>query len=126
MIPLGTARPDADGGFRSPFTVRARGDLVVYLEGQTVTTLDAEGRKIAQAEVPWRAVNTMIDGTGQVWVQVLGGVSTGYNLMLLTDELDLIGQAIIPRFRDAYGDYVLTTRRDSLNAELLILSRRNY
>lgn len=126
MIPLDTVLPRADGGFRSPFIIRARGDLVVYLRDHTVTTLDVQGREIARQQVPWRTANAVIDGGGRVWVQVFGGIRGGSNLMLFTRELELIGQAIIPRFRDAFGDYVLSLRRDSLDVETMVLSRLKH
>lgn len=123
MIELGTAPLNADGGFTSPFAIRARRDLVVYLNGYTVTTLDIQGRLIAQRQIPWRTFNAVIDASGRVWIQVFGDASGGYNLMQFTRELELVGQAIVPRFRDAFGDYVLSTRLDSLNVEVLVLSR---
>ena len=127
LIPLDTVLPDPGGGFSSTFMVRARGDIVVILRDHTVTTMDVQGRQIAQRQIPWRsAYNAFVDGTGRVWVQVVGGVRGGYNLMLFTRELELIGQAIIPHFRDAFGDYVLSVRRDSLDVETMILSRLKH
>lgn len=126
VFPLDTVLPEVDGSVESPFIMNARGDLVVYLRDQTVTTLDAQGREIARRQVPWQTFYPFIDGTGRVWVQVFGGVREGMNLMLLTRELELIGQAIIPGFRDAYGDYVLSARRDSLDVQTMILSRLTH
>lgn len=123
VLQLETVSPEADGSVSSPFIANARGDLVVYVRDQTVTTLDVQGREIARRQVPWHTFYPFIDGTGRVWVQVFGGVREGMNLMLLTRELELIGQAIIPGFRDAYGDYVLSVRRDSLDVQTMILSR---
>lgn len=68
--------------------------------------------------------NVSIDGSGRVWVQVLGGVSDGYSMMRLTRELEALGRAVVPRFRDAFGDFIVSEEKDSLDVETFVLWKR--
>lgn len=89
-----------------------------------VATFDHRGRPIAMTKLPWRVVFfPRIDASGRVWVQVRGGNRDGYNLVLFDRRLRKLGTAVIRRFRDAFGDYVLSARPDELGVESLVLSR---
>lgn len=105
-------------------SVVARGDLIVYSRDNEVATFDHRGRPIAMTKLPWRVVFfPRIDASGRVWVQVRGGNRDGYNLVLFDRRLRKLGTAVIRRFRDAFGDYVLSARPDELGVESLVLSR---
>lgn len=124
LVPLDTVPYAPDGTVEHGFLVAARGDLVAYARGRSVATLDADGRHIATRELPWTVFNVSIDGSGRVWVQVLGGVSDGYNMMRFTRKLEPLGRAVIPRFRDAFGDFIVSEEKDSLDVETFVLWKR--
>lgn len=82
------------------------------------------GWNIATRELPWRVFNVSIDGSGRVWVQVLGGVPDGYHMMRFTRELEPLGRSVVPRFRDAFGDFIVSEEKDSLDVETFVFWKR--
>lgn len=124
LVPLDTVTQAPDGTVEHGFLVAARHDIVAYARGRWIATMDRHGRHIARRALPWEVYNVSIDGSGRVWAQVFGGVSSGYNMMQFTRELQPIGQAVIPRFRDAFGDFVVSEEKDSLDVETFVLWRR--
>lgn len=108
-------------GLRVP--AAARGDLIAYILNGLVYTRDGAGQPIALRQLPWEPFTLFIDRNGRVWVQVYGHARGGYNLMLLDRRLNTLGHAVIPGYRDAYGDYVLSSTTDRFDVPRLILSR---
>lgn len=124
FVPLDTVPRTPAGAVEHGFLVAARAGLVAYARGRSVATLDEEGMRIAERVLPWKVFDVSVDGSGRVWAQVLGGEGAGYNMVHLTRELELLGQAVVPRFRDAFGDFMVSERKDSLDVETFVLWKR--
>lgn len=101
----------------------ARDDLIAYTQGRKVHTFNGVGLPIASRELPWKTFSLSIDGSGRVWVQVFGDARGGYNLVILDRNLELVGRAVVPGFRDAYGDYMISVSKDDLGVQELSLLR---
>lgn len=99
---------------------------IVKNEENWLVALNADGSERARVELPYNAYKVFIDADERIWVEVWAKnekEKTG-SYIVLDRDLNTLMYVAERGVRDARGDYLVTTKRDSLDVTHIYLLKR--